>query len=152
MPTFKKIALFSLLILGFVACKDDDMPEPEIIDSSQPTGVFTVTRSGMFTAQNGTPTAGTAELGTDEDGEYFLRFGSNFMTELGTGTVSIYLSTSDTFMADPANGNPDLRVAGAVSGNGEQYIKFSSAVDSKFTHVILWCGTANIPFGNAALN
>lgn len=150
MTIFKNLTLLAFLFLAFTACNNDD--DPEIIDSSVLTGQFTVANSGTFVAENGTPTAGTVEVGTDEDGETFLRFGSNFTTELGTGTVSIYLSTSQTFTPDPANGNPNLRVVGSVGNNGEQYIKLNSAVDSKFTHIILWCGTANIPFGYAALN
>ncbi|MCB0644642.1 MAG: DM13 domain-containing protein, partial [Phaeodactylibacter sp.] len=134
----------------FIACEKED-PQPEIIDSSLPTGTLTVARSGDFTAQNSTPTAGTAALGTDDDGETFLRFNNGFMTELGTGTVSVYLSTSENFVADPMNGNPDLRVVGAVSKNGDNYFKLDGAVDSKFTHVILWCGSANIPFGYALM-
>jgi hypothetical protein len=150
MTIFKNLTLLAFLFLAFTACNNDD--DPEIIDSSVPTGQFTVAKSGTFVAENGTPTAGTVEIGTDEDGENFLHFGTNFTTELGTGTVSIYLSTSQTFTPDPANGNPNLRVVGSVGSNGEQYIKLASAVDSKFTHIILWCGTANIPFGYAALN
>lgn len=150
MTIFKNLTLLAFLFLAFTACNNDD--DPDIIDSSVPTGQFTVASSGTFVAENGTPTAGMVEVGVDEDGENFLHFGSNFTTELGTGTVSIYLSTSQTFVPDPANGNPNLRVVGSVGSNGEQYIKLNSAVESKFTHVILWCGTANIPFGYAALN
>lgn len=150
-----KNSVLFLLFLGllsttFIACEKED-PQPEIIDSSLPTGTLTVARSGDFTAQNSTPTAGTAALGTDDDGETFLRFNNGFMTELGTGTVSVYLSTSENFVADPMNGNPDLRVVGAVSKNGDSYFKLNGAVGSKFTHVILWCGTANIPFGYALM-
>ena len=140
--------LFLAVSLIFTSCDDDD---PITIDSSQPNGSLTINRMGDFTAQNNTPTAGSAELGTDDDNENFLRFSTDFTTELGTGTVSVYFSTSDTFTADPMNGNPDLMLVGAVQGNGEQFFKLDQAVPSNFTHVILWCNTASIPFGNAAL-
>ncbi|MBT32958.1 MAG: hypothetical protein CMO01_25145 [Thalassobius sp.] len=143
--------LLALLSFTIVSCDDDDEPDEIIIDSSLPTGTFTASRSGSLTAQNGTPTSGSVDLGTDEDGVTYLHFGSNFTTELGTGTVTIYLSTSDTFMADPANGNPDLILVGVVDENGESYFKISKTVSSSFTHVIIWCGSANIPFGNAQL-
>jgi hypothetical protein len=143
------LMLLAILGTGFMACDNDT--DTETIDSSLPTGMLTVSRTGDFVAENGTPTAGTAALGTDEDGDIFLRFNNGFTTELGTGTVSVYLSTSDTFMPDPANGNPDLRVIGVVSQNGDNYFKLDGMVDNKFTHVILWCGTANIPFGYAEL-
>lgn len=144
------VLLLASSIVLFTACDNDD-DSVEIIDSSRPTGELVVSRSGDFVAQNGTPTQGNAALGTDDDGTTFLRFSDDFMTELGTGTVSIYLSTSDTFMPDPGNGNPDLMVVGAVGGNGEAFFRLDGGADSKYTHVILWCGTANIPFGNAAL-
>ncbi|PHN06900.1 DM13 domain-containing protein [Flavilitoribacter nigricans] len=140
-----------LLVLGvtFTACEKDG--DTQIIDSSQPVGAFMTDRSGDFIAQNGTPTTGMAAVGTDEDGNTFLRFNNEFTTELGTGTVSVYLSTSDEFKPDPGNGNPDLRLIGAVSQNGENYFRVSSSVASQFSHVILWCGSANIPFGYAPL-
>lgn len=143
------LMLLAILGTGFMACEKDTTTVT--VDSSMPTGMLTVSKSGDFVAQNGTPTVGTAALGTDDDGEIFLRFNNGFATELGTGTVSVYLSTSENFVADPANGNPDLRVVGAVSHNGDNFFKLDDMVDSKFSYVILWCGSANIPFGYAAL-
>lgn len=149
----KKSAFFlSLLLLfsfGFVACEKDG--DTQIIDPNVPTGTFTVARSGDFVPQNSTPTSGMASVGMDSDGDTFLRFNSGFTTELGTGTVTVYLSTSDTYMADPANGNPNLQLVGIVSQNGENFFKLSGPVAAKFTHVIIWCGSANIPFGYAPL-
>ncbi|MEZ4774215.1 MAG: DM13 domain-containing protein [Bacteroidia bacterium] len=142
------IFLFSLVVVLLAACKTETI----FIDSSLPNGTFAAAKSGSLVEQNGTGTAGTVELGTDEDDVQFLRFGSNFTTNLGTGTVTVYLSTSENFVADPANGNPDLRQVGPISKTGETYFKLDPVAAAKFTHVILWCGSANIPFGNAALN
>ncbi len=140
-----------MLTIAFSSCeKDDDMTQ--VVDPTVPTGAFTADASGSLTAQSGTPTSGDVELGMDEDGDNFLHFANNFTTNLATGTVTIYLSTSDTFTPDPGNGNPDLQLIGAVRTTGDSYYKIDGAVDSKFTHVILWCGTANIPFGYAPLN
>lgn len=125
--------------------------EPTIIDSSQPSGVFSADRVGTLVAENGTPTTGGVELGTDEENTSFIRFGSDFTTELATGTVAVYLSTSAVFTADPGNGNPDLKLIGAINRNGEQFFKLTETVPAAFTHVILWCNTASIPFGNAEL-
>ena len=149
------IYLMSIAVIGLVSCSKDDDSDPVTqtitVDSSQPMGTFNVMRSGSFVEQNSTGSQGTAELGTDDNGTSFLRFGSDFMTELGTGTVSVYFSTSMDFNPDPMNGNPDLSVVGAVSDNGEMFFKLSGSVDPKWTHVILWCGSANIPFGYAEL-
>ena len=107
-------------------------------------------RSGTFTAQNDTPTAGNAEVGLDEDDRTFLRLSDDFTTAVATGTVTVYLSTSEEFITDPGNGNPDLRLIGAVQENGEHFFEINGGIDSKFTHVILWCASANIPFGFAS--
>ncbi|WP_437398598.1 DM13 domain-containing protein [Flagellimonas lutimaris] len=152
----KKIVLasiFAAFSLVLTSCSDDDDDNTEIItvDSSAPVGTFAVSREGTLVAESGTPTQGTVQLGEDSQGTNFVRFSDDFTTELGTGTVAIFLSTSEVYTADPANGNPDLRLIGNVSSNGEMFIKLDQAPESKFTHIILWCATASIPFGNAEL-
>ncbi|MCB0544464.1 MAG: DM13 domain-containing protein [Saprospiraceae bacterium] len=148
--TFKSFPflLLTAAALAFTACEKE---KEVIIDPTQPQGAFTAAESGSFVEQNATGTKGTAQLGTDEDGKQFLRFSSDFTTNLATGTVTVYLSTSDTYTADPANGNPDLRLIGPVSKAGENYFLLDPAAASKFNYVILWCASANIPFGYAAL-
>ena len=147
----KKFFVIAFVFFGLVACDDDSTNTVEV-DLSLPQGTFTASKSGSFVEQNSTGSTGTAELGMDESGVQFIRFGSNFNTNLGTGTVTVYLSTSDEYVADPANGNPDLLLVGPVKTAGENYFKLSPSADSKFTHVLLWCGSANIPFGYAELN
>ena len=143
-----KISFLAVLTLLFTFACDDDA-ETVTVDSSQPTGTFTAQRSGMFTAQNSTPTAGMAAIGTDSDGETFLQFGSNFTTNLATGTVTVYFSTSSTLTLN-ASDNSSNQLVGIVTQNGMTNFK-TGTVDSKFTHVILWCGSANVPFGYAEL-
>ena len=147
----RKALILSVLIAGMTvliaSCKKEDMTN----ENAMPNGDFTVERSGSLTAENMTPTAGTVEYGKDEDNVYFVKLGSNFTTDQNTGTLGLYFSTSSTFVADPMNGNPDLIAIGTITANGEQYIKLNGAVSSSFTHVILWCNTASIPFGNAQL-
>ncbi len=141
--------LLSLAALStFTACEKE---KEVIVDPTQPQGTFSVAKSGTFTEQNGTGSKGAAQIGTDEDGVQFLKFGTDFATNFATGTVTVYLSTSMTFTPDPANGNPLLRLIGPVSKAGENYFRLSPAADAKFTHVILWCGSANVPFGFAKL-
>lgn len=148
---FKSLFLLPLLAaaaLAFTACEKE---KEVIVNPTLPQGNFTVAKSGAFVEQNSTGSKGAAQLGTDEDGVQFLKFGPDFSTTFATGTVTVYLSTSMTFTPDPANGNPDLRLIGPVSKAGENYFRLDPAAASKFTHVILWCGSANIPFGYAAL-
>jgi hypothetical protein len=146
----KFIYLFSIVAFGITSCTKDAVTVT--VDSSKPDGTFTPMKTGTFTAQNSTPTVGMAQLGKDAKGIQFLKFGTDFKTEFATGTVSVYLSTTMTFTASPGTGNPDLKLVGPVSKAGENYFKLDPAADAKFTYVILWCGTANIPFGNAKLN
>ncbi len=142
--------IFSVFTFLLFSCSDDDS-ETITIDSSRPVGDLVVSKQGNLVAQSGTPTKGTVQLGKDSEGTDFLRFSNDFTTDLGTGTVAIYFSTSSEYNADPANGNPDLRLIGNVASNGEMFIKLDQEPESKFTHIILWCATADIPFGNAEL-
>ena len=147
-----KILLFCLLgFTSFFCFTSCDKTTEVIIDSSKPQGDFKASRTGTITAQNSTPSAGTVQIGKDEKGTEFVKLGADFITEFGTGTVSVYLSSSATFTASPGTGNPDLRLLGPALKKGETYYKMDPEVQSKFTHLILWCGTAGIPFGNAKL-
>ncbi|EAZ80845.1 DM13 domain-containing protein [Algoriphagus machipongonensis] len=147
----KIILLFYLTFLGLVACSDD--PDPVTIDPTLPQGNFSVLRMGSFMDQNGAGSTGTASIGVDSEGTEFLEFGDSFNTALGTGTVTVFLSTSDTFNADPGNGNPDLLALGVVRDSGTNYFMLpSGSMSEKYTHVILWCGSVGIPFGYAPLN
>ncbi|MDC6363812.1 MULTISPECIES: DM13 domain-containing protein [Flavobacteriaceae] len=145
-------SIFSVFAFVLVGCSDDDSDSEIItVDTALPVGDFEVDRQGDLVAESGTPTQGTVQLGTDSEGTDFLRFSNDFTTELGTGTVAIFFSTSSVYNADPANGNPDLKLIGNVESNGEMFVKLNEGPEAKFTHVILWCATANIPFGNAEL-
>lgn len=143
------IALFSISSLAMLSSCEKEVEV--LVDSSKPQGTFTATKNGTFVDQNTKGSKGAASLGTDEQGTQFLKFGSDFSTTFATGTVTVYLSTSSTFVPDAGNGNPNLRLIGAVSVAGENFYKLTPAAADKFTHVILWCGSASIPFGFAPL-
>jgi hypothetical protein len=146
----KNLFLF-ILFIAVVACSDDD-DETTLIDNSIPQGTFTVQRMGSFMDQNGAGSTGTASLGTDNQNAMFLAFDEDFQTALGTGTVTVFLSTSDTFTPDPANGNPNLLLLGPVRNAGENFFRIPTGTSTaQYTHVILWCGSVGIPFGNAQL-
>lgn len=137
-------------VLSFTACEKET--EEVLVDNSVPQGAFTVSKMGSIIEQNGTGSKGAVKLGTDANGVQFVQFGADFQTVLATGTVTVYLSTSQDFVADPGNGNPNLRLIGIVQKNGEQYFKLDPKAETKFSHLILWCGSAAIPFGYTALN
>ncbi len=145
-----KTKLFSMIfiaVLAITSCKKD--AETITVDSSRPSGTFTVTKRGTLVAQNNTPTKGTVELGTDVNGDTFLHLTPDFTTEQGTGTATVYLSKTATFTASPGTGNPDLKLVGVVAKNGEFYFKIAGTVPTTLAYTIIWCGTAGIPFGNA---
>jgi hypothetical protein len=144
LPLFVLFAVFT-----FTSC-DEEETTIVTIDSAQPNN-FVAALSGNLVAENGTPTTGVVELGEDADGRTFLRLGDDFTTEQATGTVTVYLSTSETFTPSPGTGNPDLILVGALNTNGEKFFQVTRDVPANFTHVILWCASANIPFGNARI-
>lgn len=149
----KVLFIFYIAFLGLVSCSDDKDKDPVVIDSTRPTGALNILRSGSFTDQNGAGSRGMAGLGTDTQGKEFLRFDGAFNTALATGTVTVFLSTSMEFMADPANGNPNLLPLGPVRNAGENFFAIpTGASTAKYTHVILWCGSVGVPFGFAPLN
>jgi hypothetical protein len=146
----KSLFLFYVAFLGLIACSDDT--DPVVVDPTIPSGALTVQRMGAFTDQNGAGSTGSASLGVDTKGKEFVAFNQAFNTALATGTVTVYLSTSATFTPDPANGNPNLLVLGPVRKSGENFFAIPAGSNtSKFTHVILWCGSVGVPFGNARL-
>ena len=146
-----KSSLFLLLMAGMFAFTACEKEVEVIVDPTLPKGTFTSAKSGTFVEQNATGSKGAAQLGKDADGTSFLKLGSDFSTSFATGTVTVYLSTSQTFTASPGTGNPDLRLIGPVNKAGEKYFRLDAAPDAKFTHVILWCASANVPFGYAKL-
>ncbi len=151
----KKILIpFVLLTFCFSGCSEDDDSTPQtiIVDSSMPSGTFTPNRMGTFVEQNGTGSAGMAELGTDDQGTQFLRFSDSFTSNFATGTITVYLSESDALMFDPGNGNPTLQIVGPVTSGGEKFFRINPSAGNELDHVILWCGSAAIPFGYAELN
>ncbi len=147
----KKLPLLLYIVFfGLVSCSDD--AEQIIVDPNVPQGALNVQRSGNFVDQNNAGSTGQAALGTDSQGTEFLQFDSSFNTALATGTVTVFLSTSDTFMADPMNGNPNLLPLGPVRNSGENFFRIpAGSSTAQFTHVILWCGSVGVPFGNANL-
>lgn len=146
----KVFILFYVAFLGLVSCTDD--PDPVTIDPTKPTGVLNVMRSGSFVDQNNSGSVGTAGIGTDTKGKEFLQFNQAFNTKFSTGTVTVFLSTSATFMASPSTGSPNLFPIGPVRAAGENFFAIPEGTSTaKYTHVILWCGAVGIPFGNAQL-
>jgi hypothetical protein len=146
----KFILILCVAFFGLVSCSDD--PDPVTIDTTRPTGGLNVLRSGGFVDQNNSGSTGTAGIGTDTQGKEFLQFNQAFNTKLSTGTVTVFLSTSATFVSSPSTGSPNLFALGPVRAAGENFFAIPAGTSTaKYTHVILWCGAVGVPFGNAEL-
>lgn len=144
-------AIVSSLAFVSTSCEEDDVdPVTVTIDSSQPQGTITVSKSGTFIAQNDAPTQGMAELVQDESGAYFVSLSDDFTTQLATGTVSLFLAQQAAFKTGMPDGTQ--RAVGAINSNGAQSFKVVMPEGvGAFTHVVLWCSTAGVQFGYAPL-
>ena len=147
--SFLKSVFPLLLLLAFAACKKDDTAvENPPADTSKPTGTFTAARSGIFQKQNGYNAEGTAQLGSDEASNQWLRLAPNFNASLSTGAVTLYLSKNQSLLLGSAG--TFLRVD-LVTTAGEHFYKIAPTVGSDFKFAILWCASAGVQFGNAEL-
>ncbi len=145
--------ILSVLAIAAVltACEKETETVTVTIDSSQPNGTFTASKMGDVVDVGDHGSEGAISIGTDEDGNHFVKFSDDFNTAFATGTVTSYLSTSENYSIDPGNGSPDLQLVGPIKGAGESYIKLDAKPDDKFTHVLIWCGAAGVSFGHAEI-
>ncbi len=139
---------FLIFPLMPVAGCSDDIAESEIVVESENPKNFTILRSGTLTKQSGTNTTGSFQIVRDQSDNYFIRLSENFNTKFSTGTVTVYLSTTANLRLNTEN---NFQLIGLVPGSGEHFFKLSTLPDAKFTHGVIWCGAAGIPFGNALL-
>ena len=152
-------ALLILLFFSLGACSSSEDTQPKVPDgtlgtpgnpaTAKPVGMVEVLRTGTFSSQSGSNTKGMIDLITDDGGSFFIKLGKDFNSSFHTGTVTIYLSTSSSLKLSEAS---SYQLVAVVNEGGEHYFKLPNFPDAKFSHGILWCGAAAIPFGFAALN
>jgi hypothetical protein len=152
MKTLFKLTLPLVAFIMLASCdsesmKDADKMKP--VDNVAVTGPITVVKTGSLTAQSSTNTLGMVQLVTNQDGKFFVRLTENFTTKFSTGTVTVYLSTSDKLQLSTSG---TFQLVSIVGKAGEHFFPLTAAPDAKFTHGIIWCGAAAIPFGFAPLN
>jgi len=146
MKTMSNISLlFALIIIAFTSCSDsEDMKPDKAPDVEAEVANFEILRGGELTAQSSTNTRGMVQVVRDDAGDFFLRLTEDFTTKFSTGTVTVYLSTSSSL---DLNESSSFELISVVDQTGEHFFKLSGEPDSKFTHGIIWCGAAAIPFG-----
>lgn len=138
-----------LLMMSIILLSCDNMPdEIPMDDQAMVTGPLEVLRSGTLSNQSGAGTRGSVQLVKDQAGKYFISLSDNFTTKFSTGTVTVYLSTSPSLRL---NENGSFQLLGSANRPGAHFYELQGNIDEKFTHAIIWCGAAAIPFGNALL-
>ena len=149
MKTYLKL-LYSVFLITFLSSCGDSGEDPMAPDdNTMVMGQVDVLRSGTLTAQSSTNTMGMVAIVKDKDGKHFVRLSENFTTKFSTGTVTVYLATSQTLNL---NSSGTFQLVSIVGKPGEQFFALPGLPDSKFTHAIIWCGAAAIPFGFAKLD
>lgn len=152
MKTISKLAILLISATFWYAC---DSSSTENIDPMVPvdpvavSGPITVLKTGSLTAQSSTNTKGMIQIVTDKDGKYFVRLTEDFTTKFSTGTVTVYLSTSERLQLSSAG---SFQLVSIVGKAGEHFFPLAGNLDPKFGLGIIWCGAAAIPFGFAPLN
>ncbi|SFT37373.1 hypothetical protein SAMN04489724_0467 [Algoriphagus locisalis] len=152
MKTFTKL-LFSLVTsIVLLGCDSGSMNDADQMmrpaDAVEVDGPITVLRTGSLLAQSGTSTKGMVQLVEAKDGKLFLRLTEDFTSKFTTGTVTVYLSTSNRLKLAESD---SFQLVSIVGKSGEHFFSLTGPPSSKFTHGIIWCGAAAIPFGFAEL-
>lgn len=135
-----------MLLLILTSCSDNMEVLPA--NNVDVTGTFEIIKGGMLNSQSSTQTTGMVQVIQDDTGNYFIRLSENFNTKFSTGTVTVYLSTSASLKL---NETGSFQLIGIVNMPGEHFYELNEFPDEKFSHGIIWCGAAAIPFGNARL-
>lgn len=152
MKTLFKLGISLSLAILLTSCdngsmKDADQMKP--VDEVEVIGPVTVLKTGTLTPQSSTNTKGMVQVVNNDEGKFFVRLTDDFTTKFSTGTVTVYLSTSDKLQLSVSG---SFQLISIVGKSGEHFFPLTSAPDAKFTHGIIWCGAAAIPFGFAPLN
>jgi hypothetical protein len=152
MKNLIKLSLSIYTVILFASCDSGSMKDAakmKPVDEVAVTGPVTVLKTGTLTAQSSTNTKGMVQVVTNAEGKYFVRLTEDFNTKFSTGTVTVYLSTSDRLQLSSSG---SFQLVSIVGKAGEHFFPLAQSPDSKFTHGIIWCGAAAIPFGFAPLN
>ena len=151
------LALTSILTCTLAACGDDDSDSGH--DPAE-TGDLTTTLVGTFTndGAGGAPNAsGSVSVGMNDEGALFVVLGSNFSQEMGPGDTQLYLAQSGDNLDTQRGADTDSvsealgTIANGYSGSLTFPIPATINLDD-LSYVVVWCPTAGINFGSAALN
>lgn len=148
MKKLMKIYAMLLSIFLITACENssDELPMDTDVEVA---GTLEVLKSGTLSNQSGAGTRGTMRLVKDGTNKHYIELSDNFTTKFSTGTVTVYLSTSSALRL---NESGSFLLLGLANKPGSHFFELVGNPDPKFTHGIIWCGAAAIPFGNAKMD
>ncbi|MES2734634.1 MAG: hypothetical protein V4714_22995 [Bacteroidota bacterium] len=152
MKTLKNLSLvwFASLFLFTTGCKKETVTDY----TDGPIGMSTTLKTGSLARQNspGTPdTKGSLVVVKDAKNAEFLKLNADFQSGFATGTVAVYLAKSDgEIKAQRTAAASNIQAIGFVNKNGEQYLKVNGS-SAGFTHIVLYCETAEVNFAAAPL-
>lgn len=115
---------------------------------------LTVLREGSISDQEGPATSGRVAVAEDPSGARFVVLREDFDSDFSTGTVEIFLASSEANLREQSAGNPGSvsPLLGRVNSDGAAVFEIPAGVDdTAFSHIIIWCATVEINFGAASL-
>ena len=152
------IAAATLLIAGCMAACGGDDSDP-IPDGDDVVGDLTTISGGELLADGpgGVPDAtGSVRIAEDNDGNQYVVLSDNFSQEMGPGDTQLILATTQANVEEQrtANSNSVSEPLGVVPNgfSGSAAYRIPENVDvGAYSYLIVWCPTAGVNFGAAAL-
>ncbi|HLK98797.1 MAG TPA: hypothetical protein VK364_13580, partial [Hymenobacter sp.] len=136
------LLLLSLAPVAFSACSKDDNAPPQIVSSPDPVGTVSSLKTGTISPQNGTPTRGTLAIVRDAQNQEFVQLNMDFTSDFHTGTVTVYLAKADTRVGTQRQAAAtNVKAVGFVNKNGKQFLRLDGS-SAGFSHVVVYCETA----------
>lgn len=146
----QRLMFVLVMMIGVLSCKSDD-PITMASNSTTPPPSRTILKTGVFTGQNGYATSGGVDVVRDSSGAEFVVTKSDFRVSGGAGTITAWL-TDATGAGNLNSSSVKLQVGTINSGFAGVYaFPVQGAMASSYSHIVMFCQSARINFGNAPL-
>jgi hypothetical protein len=142
------VFIASLVVFG---CKSDEPTQAGPTNQANPPVQRTVVKTGTFSGQNGYATSGGVEIVRDSTGAEFVLTRSDFRVSGGAGTITAWL-TDGTGAGNLNSSSTKVHVGTINSGFAGVYtFPIPAPGLGAHSHVVMFCQSARVNFGNAAL-
>jgi hypothetical protein len=146
----KRIFVLSATLIA-LGCKSDDPTASGPTNQVNPPVQRTVVKTGTFSGQNGYATSGGVEIVRDSTGAEFVLTRSDFRVSGGAGTITAWL-TDGTGAGNLNSSSTKVHVGTINSGFAGVYtFPIPAPGLGAHSHVVMFCQSARVNFGNAAL-